>query len=287
MGVGIADLAHIERAEGRPIDGIIGGPLLLRYAVRIDFDSARLEFYDNQRFTYDLGRTRLDVDVESRSLAVLDATATFGEGSQSTGRLILDTGNPGDVLFNARFAERTGVLDRVPSLCERSAAGAGNQMVPTRSVTLQNLALGDIDTGPVVAWVAVPQPGDRFRPQTDGALGMGVLGRFNLFIDVRHRRVFLEPNGLPREPVGANCSGLRLETDSAFARVLVAQVYEGSPARTAGLEPGDEIVRVAGRSASDLTLAGIRRVLRGEWTELEVVVSRRGEARTVWLRRTE
>lgn len=287
MGVGIADLAHIERAEGRPIDGIIGGPLLLRYAVRVDFDSARLELYDNQRFTYDLGRGRLDVEVNSGSLVLLDATATFDEGSRLAGRLILDTGNPGTVLFNARFAGRTGILSRVPSLCETSSAGAGSQRVPIRSVMLRDLAVGDFNAGPIPASVAVPQPGDHFRPQSDGALGMDVLGHFNLFIDVRHRRVFLEPNGVPREPLSAGCLGLSLVTDSTFQRILVDRVYGASPAASAGLEPGDEIVRVAGRAASQLALQGIRRLLRGDWTELEIVVSRRGEARTVTLRRTE
>ena len=287
MGVGLLDMDHIERAEGRPIDGIIGGPLLSRYAVRIDFDSARLEFYDNRRFTYEPGGRRLDVEVISGSVAVLDATATFDEGSRFAGRLILDSGSPGTALFNARFAARTGILDRVTSLCETAAAGASSRTVPVRWVMPQDFAFGGFRTGTIPAAVAVPQPQERFRPQSDGTMGLDVLGRFNVLIDIRHRRVFLEPNGVRSEPLGPPCSGVSLATDTTFQRILVDRVYEGSPAREAGLEPGDEIVSVGGRAASDLTIQGVRRMLRGEWTEMEMFVSRRGEARTVVLRRTE
>lgn len=284
QGIGLLDLGHLERAEGRRIDGIIGGPLLARYAVRIDFDSARLEIYDNRRFTYALGGLRLDVEVVGGSVLVLNAAATFEEGSRIAGRLILDSGSPGKALFGARFAERTGVLGRVTSLCETTAAGASSQTVPVRWVMLRDLAVGGIETGPILASVVVPRPEDRFRPQADGTLGLDVLGRFNLFMDVRHRRVFLEPNGASREPPGPPCLGLRLVTDSTFRRILVDHVYEGSPAREAGLEAEDEIVRVADRAASDLTVQGVRRVLGGDWTELALVVSRRGETRMITLR---
>ena len=285
VGVGLVDMSHIERSEGRRIDGIIGGPLLSRYAVRIDFDSSRLEFYDNRRSTFEPAGLRPDVGFISGTIAVLDAATTLGDGSRLRGALILDTGSPGTALFNARFARRTGILDRVPALCETSAAGMSSRTVPIRQMMLRNLAFSGFESGPIPVSVAVPLPEDRFRPQSDGTVGLDLLGRFNIFIDVRHRRVVLEPNGRPWEQPRANCAGLGLATDSTFRRILVDRVYEGQPASHAGLEAGDEILGVGGRTASDLTLQGVRRVLKSEWVQLELVVSRGGETRTLTLRR--
>jgi hypothetical protein len=282
--LGIADLGQIERAEGRRVDGIIGGHLLSRYAVRIDLDSARLEFLDNQRFTYDLDRSRSAAELRGADMLV-GAAVTLEDGSRVTGPVFLDTGSPGTITFNAWFAGRNDLLSRVPSLCERSAAGAGGERWPVRAVMLRGLALGDLQWGSIPGDAVVPRPGVTSASRTMGILGMEILRRFNVFIDVGHRRVFLEPNGLRNEPLGSDCSGLSLETDSAFEKVLIREVHDGSPACEAGLEPGDEIVQFNGRRASELTLEGLRRVLRDEWTELELVVSRRGETRTFRLRR--
>jgi len=281
----ITDLHLIERSEGWPLDGIIGWDLVSRYAVRLDFDAGRMEFLDNARSTRDAGSRWLLLELQARALYVRGA-ATLADGARVAGPLWLDTGNPGTVTFNAPFTRSHGLLRRVPSLCERSSGSAGGARYPVRAVMLRGFALGEHQYGRIPGVAVVPGSGPTSAGRNMGKLGVEILKRFNLLIDVRRRRLFLEPNRFAGEPFRTDCSGLSLVADSTLEKALVREVYDRSPARAAGLEPGDEIVRIDGRSASGLGLAGIRRVLLGEWTDLEVVVLRQGEARSVRLRRS-
>jgi len=86
-----------------------------------------------------------------------------------------------------------------------------------------------------------------------------VLRRFTLTLDYRHRRLLLSPNGALRDPFEVEMLGAGFKAaDLKFDRILVRYVLPNSPASEAGLQEGDEIVAVDGRSAAPLTVGGLR-----------------------------
>ncbi len=71
-------------------------------------------------------------------------------------------------------------------------------------------------------------------------------------------------------------------------QVYVVKTYEGTPARDAGLETGDELVSADGVSAGDMELSEFIEHIRGEsGTSVELVYSRNGEEHKVSVPRAE
>lgn len=60
-------------------------------------------------------------------------------------------------------------------------------------------------------------------------------------------------------------------------KILIAEPYEGSPALKAGLEAGDEIIEVNGKTTEGKTTEDISKVLKGQPnTEVKIVIKREG-----------
>ena len=98
----------------------------------------------------------------------------------------------------------------------------------------------------------------------DGLLGADFLARYRVTFDYARRRMYLEPR-VPVPPrVELDMSGLYLLTDRASRGIIVQEVRPGSPADSAGVRPGDALVALDGRSAAEMSLAAVRRLLRSE-----------------------
>jgi C-terminal processing protease CtpA/Prc len=74
-----------------------------------------------------------------------------------------------------------------------------------------------------------------------------------------------------------NYSGMELVTDDAFQRVIIDDVYAGSPAHEAWLKIGYEIVQINGVRTSDLQLPQIRSMLNQDGKEVKMQIDRKGE----------
>lgn len=86
------------------------------------------------------------------------------------------------------------------------------------------------------------------------------------------------------ERLAGKLSGIGIEThfDSAQDKLLVAYVYEASPAQTAGLEKGDVIVEIDGTAVTRKNYAALTRSLYGgKLSSVEIRYLRDGEEDTV------
>ncbi|MEN9232972.1 MAG: S41 family peptidase [Gloeomargarita sp. DG02_4_bins_56] len=80
---------------------------------------------------------------------------------------------------------------------------------------------------------------------------------------------------------------LKLQEEGDEKRIVIADVVEHSPAAKAGIQPGDELVSVAGRSAKGMTLEDASKLIRGPvGTVLRLEVRRSGAAETLPLQVT-
>lgn len=77
---------------------------------------------------------------------------------------------------------------------------------------------------------------------------------------------FLPPDRFARlsETTSGNYAGLGLETDLRDGWLIVVSPMPGGPAERAGLQPGDRIIEVMGKSAKGWTSEEASRALRGE-----------------------
>jgi carboxyl-terminal processing protease len=102
--------------------------------------------------------------------------------------------------------------------------------------------------------------------------------------------VFLRADRLARlnESTTGNYGGVGISIDIRDGWVIVVSPLPGSPAERAGIETGDRIVEVAGKSAKGWTIDETRNTLRGApGTSIAIVTERNGAKRPVTLVRQE
>jgi carboxyl-terminal processing protease len=102
--------------------------------------------------------------------------------------------------------------------------------------------------------------------------------------------VFLRADRLARlnESTTGNYGGVGIQIDVRDGWVIVVSPLSGSPAERAGIETGDRIVEVAGKSAKGWNIDETRNALRGvPGTSVSIVTERAGTRRPVTLVRQE
>jgi predicted aspartyl protease len=274
--LGIAELDHIEKRFGMPIDGVIGWEILSQYAVRVNYDTMRIEIYDNNKFDYDFGDSGYPLEVQGTTIFT-NVTVTFKSGNTFTGKVLVDTGSGGTINFNTPFTEENDLLAGMDTYYERETTSLSTERSHVYTTMLANLNIGHYEFYALPANIAIAETGALSWSGPMGILGNEVLKRFNMFIDLQQKRMSLEPNRLYHEMFEVNCSGLESVTDDTFQKVIVDHVYAGSPAHEAGLKVGDEIVQINGTSASDFQLPQIRSMLSQDGEEIEILINRKGE----------
>ena len=274
--LGIAELGHIEKRIGTPIDGVIGWLILSQYAVRIDYDAMLIEIYDNNRFEYDFGDSGYALEVQGTAIFT-NVTTAFKSGNTFTGKVLVDTGAGSTFYFNTPFIEENDLLAEVDTYYERETESLSTETSHVYTTMLAELNISEHEFSTVPANIAIAEAGASSWSGPMGILGNGVLKRFNVFIDLQQKRMSLEPNRLYHDQFEVNCSGLELVTDDAFQKVIIDHVYAGSPAHEAGLEVGDEIVQINGANISDSQLPQIRSMLSQDGEEIEILIEREGE----------
>lgn len=276
--LGIAELGHIEKRIGTPIDGVIGWLILSRYAVRIDYDAMIIEIYDNNKFEYDFGDSGYTLEVQGTTIFT-NVTVASKSGNIFTGKVLVDTGAGNTFYFNTPFIEENNLLAEMDTYYERETQSISTESAHVYTTMVANLSISDYEFSTLPVTMAIAEAGASSWSGPMGILGNGVLKHFNVFIDLQQKMMFLEPNRLYHDQFEVNCSGLELVTDDAFQKVIIDHVYAGSPGHEAGLEVGDEIVQINGANVSDFQLPQIRSMLSQDGEEIEILIDREGELR--------
>jgi carboxyl-terminal processing protease len=123
------------------------------------------------------------------------------------------------------------------------------------------------------------------KKQTYGAIE-GMLGTLG---DDGHTR-FLTPaeRAQNREGLSGVYEGIGVEIENRNDKVVVVSPIEGAPADRAGIEPGDIVVAVNGKSVGDDGISEVVDEIRGpEGTDVKVTILRDGEERVFNLERSE
>ena len=123
------------------------------------------------------------------------------------------------------------------------------------------------------------------KKQTYGAIE----GMLDTLGDKGHTR-FLTPEEREqnREGLSGTYVGIGVQLEQENGDVVVSAPIEGSPAERAGIESGDVVVAVDGKSVREEDVSGVVERVKGpEGTRVEITISRDGEERVFDLERAE
>lgn len=250
-------------------DGVIGQCLFGHFVVAIDYDHRTVTFTEPDCFTYAGSGTPLPLRLEHYPFVICEV-AIAGETPVPV-ELVIDTGNRAALTLNT--GDQTGLS--LPEQVIPGHARGVNGEVERLFGRIRHIRLGSFQCDDVIASFRTPEHEPAPPWAKDGALGQGLLCRFNVIFDYRGQRLILEPNRSFADPFDLPMAGIEYLRDTAGALVLT-HLITGSPAAAAGLEVGDRITAVNGRPAAGLSLDEVDEMLKREGEEVAFRV-RRGE----------
>jgi hypothetical protein len=261
-------------------DGIIGATLFQDMVVTIDHGRSVLTLTRRKAFRPPAGAAEVPLKITDRRAYVPAGLVTAG-GEVVPLEFILDLGAMHPVSLSA--SKNAKVV--VPAGARRTRVGRGMSGAMTGQVgRIPGLEIGGHRLSQVVATFPDAEFEDpKGLDQRNGNLGSGVLGRFNLSLDYGGSRMFLVPNHRFRDPFEWDMTGLVFDMGEG-GRVTVGEVLADSPAKAAGIEPGEELVAVDGEPVDPREMVKQRRRFREDGREVALTLRADGRERVVKLK---
>jgi predicted aspartyl protease len=282
----VVDLSPFAELAGRRVDGILGYDVISRFITTVDYQRQAVIFgrqvevdatprppTAEPRLEVKGGRTIMPFTLRGGWI-VVKTRINGGEEEE----MILDTG-AALTTFSRSRARRLGL--------DVSRARPSTLILPIGRLTYLPHRLGEIELGGMklsdAAAAVVSTREGLFTAGTETSLlGANVLRHFRLTIDYSRRQLTLERNpGFERDPHEYVSIGVLPKLRDG--RFYVSGVVNGSPADEEGIEIGDEITRLDGRTMDQYSFGELIDALRGpEGSEVDITVQR-GQ-RTIQLR---
>lgn len=226
--VGLPDFSILRESPSGQFDVIIGNELLLDYVVQLDFVDNRLGLHRRGTFSppanvrpVALGQPRWGLITMPLRLNGVPVEAA-----------LIDSG------FNGALSISDGLAGRLSLTGETLSSGL--EATFPRNIIVRMGTVKSLEVGGVVLTDMPFATHPEGRP-FDARLGVEVLSRFDVFLDVAGEKMWLAPNAHLARPPRRNLIGLSLTREG-----LIMHVARNSPAERAGLRAGRKIISVNG-----------------------------------------
>jgi len=237
---------------GRHVDGLLGINVFSDYILQFDFPGERFILHPSSTFNAPDGAVELPIAwVENRPTVTL--TIQTGD-IESEAVFLLDFGMGGTLRFTTGYTDRQQLPEKLqPNVASGNEHGLGGAL-ESLVARLPRLKIGDIRLDSLVVTMAREKEGRDAYPKWDGLVGLGLMSRFTVYLDITGNRIWFQPNKRFDRPSEYITTGLSFEPQDFKKQLVVSGVKEGSNADEAGFRPGDIIYTVAGELASDLNV---------------------------------
>ena len=268
-------LEPFRRQTGRPMEVIIGAPLLDRCVLRVDYAAGVIELLPSETFEYTGKGAILPLTFEYRH-PYITARVELPGRKPIEGRFVVDLGSSQALILNPRFIKDQDVMETIPRTIEGRGRGVGG-LVPSRIGRVARIELGGFGFEQPLTMLPVSE--QSMVGAGIGNIGGDIMRRFTVTFDYAGRRMILEPNRHLRDPFEADMGGFhpRVGPDGSNA-LQVEWVLADSPASEAGIQADDLIEQVDGKPALEVGVPALREMFRrnGETHRLTL---RRGDER--------
>jgi hypothetical protein len=256
-------LRDVQARLGSDVVGGIGWDLFRSYVAEIDYETKTVTLSDPTSFVY--GGTGIVLPVTTpHRLPIVHASLVTRTRGTLDARLVLDLGSGNYAIrLSTPFVAAHGIDQDTVTVMGPFGAGVGG-VAEGPMLRLPRMQIGGLTVERPSA--ALSQASDGAfgnSAQSDGTIGVPVFRRTRMIVDLPHDRVILEPLGRFDLPDSVDASGITFTLEDAPVRALrVAYVVAGSAASKAGIQVGDELLRVDDRSADGLMPFDAKDLLR-------------------------
>ncbi len=236
------DLQPLRYASGEDIRGVLGVDFLRRLTVTIDFDRGRLQLLETSQSNPAAGETWIPMDVDKSGRP--HVIATIGNARYET--LLVDTGSTGETIRSELYDAlvQTGEIATGDPFGGMTAGGGFTQSAGYFSgLQVDRFSLGAI----------------RVARHLENSVGLNWLSRFQVSLDFPNRRIMLRKGSRFDEPFSRATSGMAVV--DVDGRKIVVEVRPGSPASSAGVQRGDELIVVGNKRAVQMDMFTVGKTL--------------------------
>lgn len=270
----------LEARAGREVDGILGYDFISRFVVEIDYWNRKLRLYDRDAWKYQGNGIEVPIRLVNNN-PVCDATITLPGGRSMVGNFYFDTGSGTTLSFTKPFTEENELLSDLPKKVESTGSGIGG-VTHNYLGRITALKVGELEFQSPICSFSQDDLGGGADAAYAGKIGGGILERCTVILDYERGHIFLEPNPRFETAFFGPMSGMRLTTGGRgnWHTFTITNVIAGSPADEVGVKPGDTIVSVDGKPATDFLKRNLVAMFREEGRTIRLGFSRDG--RTIY-----
>lgn len=223
--------------RAKEMDGVLGWPLLEEHIFAIDAISDTLVFYDHVP-PKTAGWIKFQVQTNSGILAL----ELQGE-KRAKAIVVVDTGHDGGIIVHPKkWQTWKQTHTNLPITLDASYMPGAGLVVKEESFA-HEIALGSL----VITDVPVSEANQAqiaTDPNFEVSLGLAALKRLEIIIDGEQKVAYLHPRSTPASPYPHNRLGAVFVPRNLQEDDLVAEVIDGSPASTAGIRNGDNLLKI-------------------------------------------
>jgi hypothetical protein len=257
--VSVLDLSVFRRYSHKDIRGILGMDFLRHYIVHIDFDAGTLAI--QKRLGPDPGAP-LPLQFDRKSLPGVDADVA---GKEWPDRFTLDTGYSRGVA-----TVEADLFDSLVSARMLKVTGKARFVSPGHDGTRQFGRLYRMKIGSFVL-----RQLDVTSTSGESRLGLGFLKRYQVTLDFPGRRIYLRKGKRFDQLAARDVTGLDLHRRGS--QTIVREVRDKSPAASAGIKAGDELLMIGEVQAIRTPLLTLQQELCSFLDTVPITLKRNGK----------
>lgn len=265
----INDYEILSNVYGEHIDGIIGYSFLVRYIVKLNYDSNKVSVFSRGTFKYPRGGYLLKpllVSIPIQGGRVKD------QAEEIQGRFYFDIGAGLCLLLSTDFATDSLKFNPRKKMFHTQAEGLGGK-AQMKITTIKEFKLGPYRFRRVPAYIFDDEYNVTSYPYLGGLIGNDLLRRFNVILNYEKRDIYLTPNSHYRDPFDYAYTGLGFY--SYDGEIRVTDIMENSPAAAAGFKIDDVIMAVNNNFSKNVQV--YRNILQSYGEKLKILITRDGK----------
>lgn len=233
----VNDYSALSSVYGERVDGIIGYSLLIRYIIKLDYDSLKMEICTKGSIRYPKGGYLIKPILNTLPVQ----NARVRDEFTYNARFLHDIGAGVCLMLSQDFVEDSILIRKKRKLYPKEGEGIGGKVAMNMTV-VKELKFGPYRFRNIPTYIFQDDYNVTSYPFLGGLIGNDIFRRFNVVFNYAKRDIHLVPNTHFREPFDYSYSGIELYyVDN---RIIIGDVAKSSPADRAGIMEGDEVIGV-------------------------------------------
>lgn len=247
------DSLNLDNYLGTKVDGIFGADIFEKYYVHINYKKRNVEI-STKKPTKKLksGFTKIPVEIK-KSKGYVSCVLMNESGELFSSELLFDTGANIPVIIKNKEPVDLHIENYINAEIGEGLSGSMySKICRIKKVFIDTFKLNNV----VTAFNETPITFKELDENTlDGNIGNDILSRFDMHFAYPEKAVYLKPTKSINEVFDFNISNIiLLENKTKTGGFIVKSVAGNSPPLLAGLEKGDEIIKIDKYKCADINL---------------------------------